>query len=116
MDMLLKRLQGRLLVQGKPDQRDNIGPETPATFSLNLGRFQRGVGIPQPVDAPEVRRTFNHLGQTLDLVVLQALTVRAAVKDLQGGNLVLVLLDELLEGMHQTPWPYPAHRRRNRPR
>src|SRR6185369_11498060 len=101
VDMLLERLQHRLLMQGKTDQGDDVGPEAPAPGPLDLGSLQGSIGVPQPVDAPQVRRLLNHLGQTLDLVVFETLMIGAAVKDLQGGNLVLVLLDELFKRLHQ---------------
>ena len=49
---------------------------------------------------PEVGRLFDGVGQILDVLELEALFVRPAVEDLQGGDLVFVLCDELLEGLH----------------
>ncbi len=64
---------------------------------LTLALVQRGVGLPELAFGPQVRRGLQRVGQRLQVFELERRLGRAVVEDLQRGDLVLVLLDELLE-------------------
>ena len=87
-----------LLVHGVAHQRDEVGEDAPGARALDLGLVQRGVGLPELAFGPQVRRGLQRVGQRLQVFELQRRLGRAVVEDLQRGDLVLVLLDELLEG------------------
>ena len=83
----------------KSDEGDEVSQDALAARAFDLRFLQCGVGLPELGFVPEVGRLFDGSGQILDVLELQSLFVRFAVEDLQGGDLVFVLCDELLEGV-----------------
>ena len=82
--------------EGVPDERDDVG-EHGAGRAADLGGVQGLVGLPQPLGCPGVRWSADRLGQFLDVAVGEPLGVGLAVEHLEGGDLVLVLVEELAE-------------------
>ena len=87
-------------MRGEPDEGHEVRQDALAACAFDLRLLQRGIGLPELGFAPKIGRLFDGVGQILDVLELQPLFVRLAVEDLQGGNLVLVLRDELFEGLH----------------
>ncbi len=85
---------------GKADEGDEVREDAFAARAFDLRLLQRGVGLPELGFVPEVGRLFDGVGQVLDVFELESLFVRLAIEDLQGGDLVFVLCDELFEGLH----------------
>ena len=78
---------------------------------LTLAFFQRGVGLPELGFVPQVGRLLDGVGEFLHVLEGEALFVGLAVEDLQGGDFVLVVVDELLEGLHEAPGAVEGGRR-----
>src|SRR5690242_5081671 len=71
--------------------------------ALYFRSLQSRIGVPQPVDPPEVRRPLDQLRKSFYLVILEPLTIWATVEYLQRSDLVFVFSNELLERVHQSP-------------
>lgn len=99
VDTLGKRDELVVLVDGEAHERYEIGEDAPPAGTLDPGFLQRGVGVPELGFGPQVGRLLDGVGEVLDGLECKALLVGLAVEDLQRGDLVLVLLDELLEGL-----------------
>ena len=97
VDPLGKWHQFVVLMRGEADEGDEVGEDALAARAFDLRLLQRGIGLPELGFVPEIGRLFDGVGQILDVLELQPLLVGLAVEDLQGGDLVLVLCDELLE-------------------
>ncbi len=69
--------------------------------AFDLAGFQRGVGLPELGFVPQVGRFFDGVVEFFHRLEGEALFVGLAVEDLQGGDFVLVVGDELFEGLHQ---------------
>ena len=93
-----RKLAGR--ADGVAHERDDVG-QHPLAGAAHPGLVEPPVGLPEPVGCPGAGRRFEGVGELLDIAVAEPLAVGALVEDLQGGDLVPVLLDELLEGAHQ---------------
>ncbi len=89
-------------MRGEADEGDEVGEDAFAASAFDLRFLQRGVGLPELGFVPEVGWLFDRVGQILDVLELQPLLVRLAVEDLQSGDLVFVLCDELFEGLHDS--------------
>ena len=89
-----------VLVDGEAHQRHEVGEDAFGAGAFDLGFFQRGVGLPELGFVPEVGRLFDGVGEFFDGLEGEALFVGFAVEHLQGGDFVFVVLDELLEGLH----------------
>ena len=87
-------------MRGEADEGDEVREDALAARAFDLRLLQRGVGLPELRFVPEIGRLFDGVGQILDVLELQPLFVRLAVEDLQGGDLVFVLCDELFERLH----------------
>ncbi len=87
-------------MRGEADEGDEVGEDTLGARSFDLRLLQRRVSLPELGFVPEIGRLFDGVGQILDVLKRQPLFVGLAVEDLQGGDLVLVLCDELLEGLY----------------
>ena len=92
-----------VLVDGEAHQRDQVGEDAAAAGAFDPGLFQRGVGLPELGFVPQVGRGLDPVGQFLDVLEAEARLVGPGIEDLQGGDLVLVLFDELLEGSDDAP-------------
>lgn len=101
IDLLGKWSQLAVLVYGETDEGNQIGENTLAAGSFDLRLLlQRGVGLPELGFIPEIGRLLDGAGELLDVLELEPLFVGLAVEDLQGGDLVFVLCDELFERLH----------------
>ena len=96
-DALGVRHQLVLLVHGVAHQRDEVGEDALGALAFDLGLVQCGVGLPELAFGPQVRRGLQRVGQGLQVFELERRLGRAVVEDLERGDFVFVLLDELLE-------------------
>ena len=83
------------LVEGDADEGDEVG-EHAVAGAAHLRAVELLVGLPELVGCPLVRRTADRLGELLHLAEGEALGLAAGVEDLEGGDLVAVVLAELL--------------------
>ena len=94
-------------MDGESNQRDEVREDALAAGPFDLRFLQRRIRLPELGFIPEVRRLFDRVGQFLDVFkgellarLRHSVTRRYRVENLQGGDLVLVLGDELLERLH----------------
>ena len=90
VDIFAERVQVALLVHGEAHQRNQVG-EDALPRAAHLGAVERLVGLPEAVGGPGPRRALDGFRQFLNLLEREPLLVRAAVENLQRGDLVLVL-------------------------
>ena len=90
-----------VLVDGEAHQRNQVGEDAAAAGAFDLAGFQRGVGLPELGFVPQVGRLFDGVGEFFHGLEGEALFVGLGVEDLQGGDFVLVVGDELLEGLDE---------------
>ena len=90
-----------LLFEREPHQRNQIGEASRLRAAFDLAGRSDGAGIPQPVFGPGGVVFAQFLFQFLQHRLGEALLVRAAVEDLQGVDLGLVLLDVGAEGTQE---------------
>ncbi len=79
-------------MRGEADEGNQIREDALAARAFDFRLLQRGIGLPELGFVPEIGRLLDGVGQILDVLELQPLLVGLAVEDLQGGDLVLVLL------------------------
>ena len=84
-------------MDGEADEGDEVCEDAFAARAFDLRLLQRSIGLPELGFVPEVGRLFDGVGEFLDVFERQPLLVGLAVEDLQGGDFVFVVLDELLE-------------------
>ena len=83
-------------------QANQVGQHALARRPAHPVALQLGIGLPQRLRGPVVRRLLQLLGQRLDLGKAQPLLrPRLAKDDLQRGDLVAVLLQVLAERLHR---------------
>ena len=100
-DRFGKGFQHRLLFEGEADERHEVSEAVDDGAALHLARRGGGKGLPERFLVPGGVSVAEFALQFLEHRFGQALTVGAAVEDLQGGDLGVVLLDIVTEGFHQ---------------
>ena len=101
VDPFRERHEFVVLVDGEAHERYQIGEDTAAAGAFDLAGLQRGVGLPELGFVPQVGWLFDGVGEFLHRLEGEALFVGLGVEDLQGGDFVLVVGDELLEGLDE---------------
>ena len=86
-----------LLLQREADEGDEVGKASGLRTSFNLARRSHGEGVPETVFGPRGMVVAQLLFQFLEHLFREALFERTAVKDLQRGDLGLVLFDVIAE-------------------
>ena len=86
-----KGVEHGLLFQRKADERDEIGKASGLRAAFDLAGLRGGEGVPEVVLGPGGVVVAQFLFQFLEHGLGEALFERAAVKDLQCGDLGLVL-------------------------
>ena len=86
-----------LLFQREADERDEVGEASGLRAALHFPGRGGGEGVPQAILGPGGVVVAELLLQFLEHRLGEALLVRAAVEDLQRGDLGLVLLDVVAE-------------------
>ncbi len=86
-----------VLVEGVADEGDEVG-EDALTGTADFGLVERFVGAPEGLRGPGAGWGFEGVGEGADVFEAETFVVGAAVEDLEGGDLVAVGGDELLEG------------------
>ena len=89
------------LLHSKAHQADQVGEQAALRGTLNLVFAQGGVGLPQGALVDVERRGVQGVGQGFDVFKLERGACGPAVQNLQGGDFVFVLGDELLKALHQ---------------
>lgn len=91
-------------MDGEADEGHEVREDALAAGSFDLRLLQRRIGLPELRFVPEVGRSFDGLGQFLDMLKGQAIaclrhsvTRRYRVENLRGGDFVLVLGDKPIE-------------------
>ncbi len=79
-------------MHGETNEGNEVRQDALAARAFDLRLLQRRVGLPELGFVPEIGRLFDGVGQILNVLELQPLFVGLAVEDLQGGDLVFVLL------------------------
>ena len=90
------------MLHGKAHQADQVGQQAALAGAFHLGFVQRGIGLPQLTFVDQVRRRVQRVGQGFDVAVGQRGAAGAVVQNLQRGNFVFVLGNELFKALHQT--------------
>ena len=86
------------MFQREADQGDEVGEPAGLRAAFDLAGSGGGEGLPKAVFGPRGVVVAQFLFQFLEHRLGEALLVRAAVKDLQRGDLGFVLLDVVTEG------------------
>ena len=87
------------MFQREADEGDEVGEASGLRAAFDLAGFGRGEGVPEMVLGPGGVVVAQFLFQFLEHRLGEALLVGAAVEDLQRGDLGLVLLDVVAEGL-----------------
>ena len=90
-----------LLFQREADEGDEVGKASGLRAAFDLARRGGGEGVPEAVFGPGGVVVAQFLFQFLEHLFREALFVGAAVKNLQRGDLGLVLLDVIAEGFQE---------------
>ena len=90
-----------LLFQRKTDEGYKVGKASGLRTAFNVAGFGGSEGIPEIVLSPGGMVVAQFLFQFLEHRLGQALLERTAVKDLQRGDLGLVLFDVIAEGFQE---------------
>jgi hypothetical protein len=85
-----------VLMEREPDERDDVG-ENALSGAVHLRAVERFVSGPELCGCPLVRRSADRVRELLDLLEREPLSVRAALEDLERGDLVFMLFDEAFE-------------------
>ena len=101
-DGIGKRCEDRLLFERKADKGDKIGKASGLRAACDLGGLGDGEGVPQTVFGPRGVIVSEFLLQFLEHGFGETLLERAAVEDLQGVDLRLVLGEVITEGLDET--------------
>ena len=102
-----------LLLQREADEGDEVGKAAGLRAAFDLAGRGDGEGVPEAVLGPRGVVVAQFLLQFLEHRLGEALFVRAAVEDLQGVDLGLVLLDVVAEGPGRGLRLSPSRRRRS---
>ena len=90
-----------LLFQREADEGDEVGKASGLRAAFDLARRGDGEGVPEAVFGPGGMVVAQFLFQFLEHLFREALFVGAAVKNLQRGDLGLVLLNVIAEGFQE---------------
>ena len=93
-----------VLVEGDADEGDEVGEDALAG-AAHLRAVELLVRLPELLGRPLVRGPADRLGELLDLAEGEPLGLAAGVEDLEGGDLVAVVLAEPLPGLDRAPRP-----------
>ena len=101
VDCLGEGFEDIALSDSKVNKGDYVSQKLLRAGTPDLGALQLLVGMPEELGGEFVGWFFDGIGELLYSVVgKMALNIGLAVEYLEGGKLVLVLLDELSEGVN----------------
>jgi hypothetical protein len=92
------------LLHGKAHQADQVGQQAALLGAFDLVFAQRGVGLPQGAFVNVEWRGVQGVGQGLHVFKLERRARGPAVQDLQSGDFVFVLGNELLQSFAPVRW------------